>query len=265
MYRFSQLLTRAAAKTLAFRAEIWLWMILESVPLLLFLNFWRSAYGAQTSIRGMNLDTLVYYFIVVLLINTLTASYFESWRIQEIREGKIDFYLVKPLGYITELFTRFLGDKLVSSVLKIPILLVFFLLVQLLFNPALPDLSLVHIVHATYFLCTAFIIQFCFSAIGTLIGFWLEYANGLDNFRWLVVNIFSGSVIPFAFMPENLLRFAELLPFKYLHSVPALILLGRQNITFVDILYALSTSIILLACVQLLWIQARKRYSAYGG
>ena len=69
--------------------------------------------------------------------------------------------------------------------------------------------------------------QFCFSAINVLLGFWPENAEGFDHFRWLTISLLSGIVIPFAFMPPSLLKLAELLPFKYLHSVPVLVLLGQ--------------------------------------
>lgn len=265
MRRFQRLLFRAAAKTIAFRAETWLWLVLEAVPMVILLLIWQGIYGTSTELKGVQFNSLIFYYMCVFVIEMTTAAHFESWRITEIREGKIDFYLAKPLGYISELFTRHLGDKLMSSVLKLPLFLVFFLIISMLFRPILPSLTIHATISALFLLGGAFIMQFCFSAIIVLLGFWLENAEGLDHFRWLTASLFSGVVIPFAFMPPPLLKLAELLPFKYLHGVPVLVLLGQQSAGLGDYLYLFGSCGVLLGITALLWKNARIHYSAYGG
>lgn len=265
MRRVQRLLFRAAAKTIAFRAETWLWLVLEAVPMVILLLIWQGIYGTSTELKGVQFSSLIFYYIFVFIIEMTTAAHFESWRITEIREGKIDFYLAKPLGYISELFTRHLGDKLMSSVLKLPLFLLFFLIIIMLFHPILPSITFNATMSALFILGGAFIMQFCFSAINVLLGFWLENAEGFDHFRWLTISLLSGIVIPFAFMPPSLLKLAELLPFKYLHSVPVLVLLGQQSAGLGDYLYLFGSCVVLIGVTALLWKKARMHYSAYGG
>ncbi len=265
MRRFQKLLFRAAAKTIAFRAETWLWLILEAVPMIILLLIWQGIYADASQLNGVQFNTLIFYYIAVFFVEIATAAHFESWRITEIREGKIDFYLVKPLGYLSELSIRHLGDKAMSLALKLPLFFVFVGIVIALFHPTLPTISLNTIAQTALILSGAFFMQFCLYTNIVILGFWLENAEGLDHFRWLSTSLFSGIVIPFAFMPPVLLNIAEALPFKYLHSVPVLVLLGQQSATATDYLYLGSTCLILIITTFLLWKKARIRYSAYGG
>ena len=265
MRRLQQLLFRAAAKTIAFRAETWLWLILEAVPMIILLMIWQGIYANTSQLHGVQFNILIFYYIFVFFVEMATAAHFESWRINEIREGKIDFYLVKPLGYLTELFIRHVGDKIMSVVLKLPLFLVFVWIVFLLFHPELPTTSIVTYTQTALLLIGAFCMQFCLSAIIVMLGFWLENAEGLDHFRWLSTSLFSGIVIPFAFMPPGLLKLAEALPFKYLHSVPVLVLLGQQTASWHDYVYLGTTCTLLVGLTLWLWKKARARYSAYGG
>jgi ABC-2 type transport system permease protein len=265
MHRLFRLLFRAAAKTIAFRAETWLWLILEAIPLIILLMIWQGIYAQTNILGGVQFSTVVFYYIFVFLVDMLTAAHFESWRIAEIREGRIDFYLTKPLGYLSELSIRHVGDKLMSAVLKLPLFVGFIVLIHLLFHPTLPPIQIITLLQSIPLLLGAFILQFCLSTIIVLIGFWLENAEGLDHFRWLSTSLFSGIAIPFAFMPAGLLHLAQLLPFKYLHSVPVLVLLGQQTIKAGDYLYLTAACFVLGIITLLLWQKARLRYSAYGG
>lgn len=265
MHRLFRLLFRAGAKTIAFRAETWLWLILEAIPLIILLMIWQGIYAQTNILGGVQFSTVVFYYIFVFLVDMLTAAHFESWRIAEIREGRIDFYLTKPLGYLSELSIRHVGDKLMSAVLKLPLFVGFIVLIHLLFHPTLPPIQIITLLQSVPLLLGAFILQFFLSTIIVLIGFWLENAEGLDHFRWLSTSLFSGIAIPFAFMPAGLLHLAQLLPFKYLHSVPVLVLLGQQTIKAGDYLYLTVTCFVLGIITLLLWQKARLRYSAYGG
>ncbi len=265
MHRLIRLLFRAAAKTIAFRAETWLWLLLEAIPLLILLMIWQGIYAQSSVLGGVQFSTVVFYYVFVFLVDMLTAAHFESWRIAEIREGRIDFYLTKPLGYLSELSIRHVGDKLMSAVLKMPLFVGFIFLIHLLFHPTFLPIQIITLLQTIPLLLGAFILQFCLSTIIVLIGFWLENAEGLDHFRWLSTSLFSGIAIPFAFMPAGILNLAQLLPFKYLHSVPVLVLLGQQTIKPGDYLYLTVTCFVLGIITLLLWQKARLRYSAYGG
>lgn len=265
MRRIQRLIFRAAAKAIAFRAEIWLWLILDSAPLLILLIIWQGIYGNAEQLNGVQFHSVIFYYLLVFLVELGTAAHFESWRINEIREGKIDFYLTKPLGYLSELCLRHIGDKAMAIILKIPLLIVFLLIVELIFHPTLPISTLSNFVQAVPILVGAFIVQFYLSAIIVLLGFWLENAEGLDHFRWLTTSLFSGIVIPFAFLPQELLKIAQFLPFKYLHSIPVLVMLGQQTVNVYDYVYLGGFCLGLATVTLWLWQKARKRYSAYGG
>src|SRR5690606_9292553 len=69
-------------------------------------------------------------------------------------------------------------------------------------------------------LLAALVINISISLCITLSTFWLENSFGLAHFKWIVVVIFSGSMLPPALLPSWLQTIIYALPLKYLYYVP---------------------------------------------
>lgn len=262
--KYVELWHRAIVKSLAYRTEAFLWLVLDTLPVLVACLVWVNVFQHRSDLVGFTLGSLVQYYLFTNLLNGLTASHFEQWRVEQIRQGKIDFYLTKPLSYLQEIFWSEVGGKTFFGIMS----LAFFLLLSSLVNiwitlPALTS-SWTSWLLVIGLLIGAYLAEFLFALEIVLLGFWFEASDGLQHFKWITVGLLSGGIIPIAMMPEALRSVVNALPFKYMYAVPIGIAQGTVTMHFWQVSYFFLFLVASWAVVQITWNFARKKYSSAG-
>ena len=112
----------------------------------------------------------------------------------------------------------------------------------------------------------ATVLTFVFDFVIGLGAFWVQDVKTITDFHDIFYFVLSGKVIPLGVLPTAIQIVNDFLPFRYMLSFPAEIILGNLNLE----------NIILGFCVQIFWIilmtflyifmwrKGLKRYSAYG-
>jgi ABC-2 type transport system permease protein len=263
--KYSEIIKRSYIKAIAFRSEVFLWIVLDTLPMMVVLLVWASMYHNNTTFSGYDFSAILQYYFLVAIINGLTAAHFETWRVQEIRDGKIDYFLMRPYSYPLEILLREIGGKLFYMTFSLPFFAVTFLLISTLGSLSLP---VIQPLSATIFLCllvTTFATEFLIGRIIVYAGFWFEYSEGLEHFKWIVITLLSGWMIPTAMMPTWLGTLVESLPFKYMYSVPIGVLQNTRDLRVYDALYIGAFIAVLITINKLMWNKAQYRYSSAGG
>lgn len=239
--------------------------MLDTLPVLILLLVWISIFREQTAINGYSLADILQYYLLAQIIQGISSVHFEKRRIEQIREGKIDFYLIRPLGYLWEIFLDNVGGKifywLTSTTMAIGIYLLFnhFLTIA----PLL--LTFQSIAQFLFLLASSYLIAFFLGALIVMLGFWFEYAEGAEHFKWVIVTIFSGWMIPLELMPTWLNKLATNLPFKYLYAIPIGVLQGRYELTITDLSYITLFITALYLTTKITWAYAKHQYTSHGG
>ncbi len=252
--------------SLQFRSELLLWVVLDFLPFFILFFIFASMYTSQSEVRGLALHQVVEYYFLASIIQGLTGVHFEERRSEEIRMGKIDFFLIRPFSYLQEIIISDLAGKLFYSVLLLPLNIFFFLVIQHLFNIRLfTSIELITLPAFFVLLLAAYCIQLFIGSMITLLTFWFEGAQGLQHFKWVTITIFSGAMFPLEFMPSWLQAAVNALPFKYLYSVPISIMQGRTMLHMQDIVIIAVSILVLLLSTKLLLQLGIKKYSSVGG
>lgn len=264
MKKIGAVLSRAVKQTIEYRSEVLVWFLIDAIPLLIVVIIWQNLYQGQATFSGYSFGEMVWYYFLALVVSSATSSHFESYRTEEIRNGKIDFHFIRPWSFVKEIWYSHLGGKIISLIIKSPLLI--FIGWQLTNNyDQVLQTGLAQSVGFGLMLILAFLIQSLISTTLTLAGFWFESGSALENFKWIFITLFSGSIIPIALMPDWLAKVVAFLPFKYLYAIPIEIIQGRRMINWSDYFYASLFIIALLLLVQILERAGRKIYAAYGG
>jgi ABC-2 type transport system permease protein len=98
------------------------------VPLVGTVLIWQALFESRgEDIRGYNFGQIVYYFLVVLLVDNLVTPTDDEWQIAaEIREGQINNFLSKPVDYLAYRASLFLSARLLyTAVTILPVIAVF--------------------------------------------------------------------------------------------------------------------------------------------
>jgi ABC-2 type transport system permease protein len=262
---YSEVIKRAYIKAIAYRSEVFLWIALDTLPMMVVLLVWVSMYNDGQSYVGYNLSAILQYYFLVAVINGMTSAHFESWRTQEIRDGKIDYFLIRPFAYPLEILLRDIGGKLFYLTFSLPFFAAVFLLISTLGHVSLPTLALVPSLTFVCLLLTTYTIEFLIARLIVYTGFWLHYTEGLEHFKWATITLFSGWMIPVVMMPHWLATIVTALPFKYMYSVPIGVIQGTRSLSVSDITYLGLFISGLLALNAWVWHHAQYRYSSSGG
>jgi ABC-2 type transport system permease protein len=213
------LLSTYYAHMLEYRAEIFLWALAGSLPLIL-MGVWIQAGG-----RGnFGLDSLQFarYFFAVFLVRQFTTIWV-IWEFErEVIEGTLSFRLLQPLDPVWHHVALHLSEKLA----RLPVVLLFIVLFFGLYPGAfwIPDAGRLFLFAlAVVFAFTArFLIQYTFA----LLAFWTERANALEEFWFLFYIFLSGMIAPLEVFPAAVREFVLWTPFPYLVYFPAALAIG---------------------------------------
>lgn len=250
-----------------YRAEIFLWAIATSLPLIM-MGVWVEA-GDSGRFAGFTAVDAARYFIAVFAVRQLTIV----WVIYEFEyhvvSGKLSPILLHPIDPMVRYVTELLGEQL--SRWPFGLLLVglcFFIQPQALWGsesdpgmwlPAWHRVGLFFVA-----VVAAFTLRFLLQYTTAFLAFWLERVAAIDGLIMIPYTFLSGLVIPLQVMPDAMREFALWTPFPYMVWLPASLLAGGE----VDLVRGFSTLagwiVVLWIVNRWLWRKGLKHYSAMG-
>jgi ABC-2 type transport system permease protein len=181
----------------------------------------------------------------------------------EIKEGKVAVELIRPYNYLGMKTMQAFGEGIFR--------LVFF---------SLPGMVIVGIIFPMEFstngetwlffassLIFSFIINTQINLITGILTFFLFNNNGLMRAKRVIIDLFSGLLLPISFYPMWAQDIMQYFPFQAISYIPSMIFTeGLQgNEVLQAILLQGFWAIVLLIPIQLLWILAKKRMIIQGG
>ena len=234
--------------------------------LVVVFTLWGAAFSGQGDIGGFDLKQTLTYFVILLPLNFLISAMSEDYQIsEEIRNGMINQFLLKPINYYAYRFSVFVAARLVSGALAIvPLLLVLpFLWSSLAVPPDWPQRLAVAVPAMMMSAIIQFTIAYCFG----LLTFWFLEIQSFVILSMAVEVLLGGQMFPLDLMPTWLYQLSQYLPYYYMMYFPAAILTGRLPLADVGAGLALQAMwvVILLVIGQALWARGLKKHTAVGG
>lgn len=227
---------------------------------------WGAAHAGNPIIGGFALNQTITYFVMLLVLQFLIGAFNEDYQISEdIRNGLINQFLLKPINYFAYRFSIYVAARLVSGLLVfVPLLLVYPFIHDYLtfptdtwrFTLGFPAILLGAMIQ--------FSIAYCFG----MLTFWFLEIQGFVILSMAIESVLGGQIFPLDLLPPWLLRIAEYLPFYYQMYFPAAIFSGRINdpaLVIRGLGIAFCWVALLLLIGQVLWRRGLRRHTAVGG
>ena len=227
---------------------------------------WGAAFQGQTEIGGFSLSQTLTYFITLLVLQFFISAFNEDYQIsEEIRNGIINQFLLKPINYFVYRFTVFISARLVSGLLALlPLLLLSPLLYPYLTYPVDSWRFAVGIPALLLSAFIQFTIAYCFG----LLTFWFLEIQSFIILSLAIETVLGGQVFPLDLMPDALYQVSKYLPYYYQMYFPAAILTGRINDVSVAVQglgIQVFWAVALFGLAELLWRRGLRRHTAVGG
>ena len=250
------LLTVYYAHMLEYRAEIFLWALAGSLPIIL-MGVWIEA--SQSGDFGLSATDFARYFFSVFLIRQFTTIWV-IWEFErEVVEGRLSFRLLQPLDPVWHHIARHLSEKLT----RLPFALLFAGLFFLLYPQAFWLPGFTNMLLCVLAITLAFILRFIIQYTFAMLAFWTERASALQQFWYLFYIFLSGTVAPLEVFPPQVRAVVNWTPFPYLMHFPAALLVGLP-VEFWHLGVMLGWLGLFVVLNRWLWRRGLKHYSGMG-
>ena len=249
------------AETIAYRAEMIVWILTTTMPLVM-LALWTSV-AAEAPFQQFTRSDFVAYYLTALIVRNLTSNWV-AWQLaEEIRNGSLSMRLLRPVHPMAGLFATQAAGVPLRAVVILPVVLALVLSDGsgvLVSDPAHLGLFALSLVGAW------FLTFFTFVTIGAL-SFFLEKSLALAEVYFGLFMVMSGYLMPLELMPDWLRTAAHWLPFRYTLGGPVELLVGRHPdladaAGVVGAQWAWATVMGTLAMIT--WRRGLRRYEAFG-
>lgn len=258
---YPTLLRVGLAETIAYRAEMLVWMLTTTMPLV-SLALW-NAVAHEAPIGAFGPEEFTRYFLITLLVRQLTGCWL-VWELNhEIRTGTLTQRLLRPIHPFIAYSAENLGAFPVRTLISLPVmLLALYYGGQSLFHGQLSLLPL--------WLCSligAWLINFFVMALVGSLAFYMESALSVFDAYFGLFTVLSGYLIPLSLFPNWLTSLNNWLPFRYTIGFPVELATGILSPERAWHDLGIQWLWAAICCILSLLVFSRgvKRYAAFGG
>ncbi|MBN2798544.1 MAG: ABC-2 family transporter protein [Deltaproteobacteria bacterium] len=250
----------STARVMAYRAEMVIWILSASLPLVM-LALW-NAVAAEGPIAGMGQGEMARYFAATLLVNQLTGVWI-VWQLNyEIRTGLLSTQLLRPVHPLWHNAVWMMTALPIRALVMLPILGAL-----LAWRPDLwvrPDPLMLPVFALS--VAMAWALAFLVQATFAILSFWLDQSIGLFGVWYSGWALLSGYVAPLALFPDWAQRPLRFSPFRAMLGLPVELLGGFVSPREVGLDLAVQAGWVLgaLVLVRVLWRRGLRHYGAYG-
>lgn len=264
--KYWSVFTTGLQNTFVYRWNFVLRSLFALVPLAGTVFIWKALFESRgAEIRGYDFGQMIYYFLVVLLVDNLVTPTDDEWQIaSEIRDGQINNFLSKPVDYLAYRATLFLSSRLLYTAVTLPaIAAVFFWFREFIVLPTDP------ITWPLFFvsLAMAAAIQFLLAYALAMLAFWILEISTIVFILYSFEYYLSGRLFPLNVMPDWLQEILRWLPFTYELYFPVAIL--TEKVKGEDLWSGLAIQagwvVLCFLGARLMWRRGLRRYESVGG
>ncbi len=209
--------------SLAYRSSYLTGVFNYSIQIGAYFFLWDAIYSGHRLLGGLTKDEMITYVIVAWVARSFYFSNLDRRVAGEIRDGKIALELIRPYSYQMVKYARAFGEAIF----------------RIMFY-ALPAGTLIYLIrpfglpagwqNGLVFLLTilgSFVIYAQISMIAGFLAFFTQSTSGIFRAKRVVMDLFSGLLLPISFYPQWAVKVINLFPFQTVSYLPNLIYLGK--------------------------------------
>lgn len=208
---------------LAYRARYFVGVITYLVHVAVYYFLYKALYQGTGEIHGYNLPDMITYVSIGWISKSFYLNYIDHQLATDVRMGQIAMDLIKPVDFQIMHFFRGYGQSLFRILLFTPPIVLATVLVFPVHGPS----SGAHL--ALFFLSTLFS-ALIYLGLNYLFGVAAVFFLSIEGILYpknMMIELFSGLLIPIDWFPGWFQTLSALLPFQAIAFVPLSIYLGR--------------------------------------
>ena len=249
-------------RSVEYRVDFFVHLIRGLIGLMVMLLIFRSVFTQQPNFLGYSFSSMFTYLIMARVFHFTGRGNTARDIAQEIKEGQLSVYLLKPISYLRYWLSVFCADRLFEMIIRFSLIFVFLIFFPGFFS--FPPFSTILVLALFLFLALAF--NYLFNLFMASLAFWVTDIRLFGTFVGLVVGFLGGEVLPLDVLPAGLKNIAFFLPFQYTLYFP--IQIYQEKLPPEQILkgffFMLAWIGFFCLLVLRLWRKGVKKYEAIG-
>jgi len=249
------------AEAVAYRAELFVWVLSTTMPLVMYV-LW-SAVAREAPVGRYGDREFLAYFLAAFIVRQLTSNW-AAWQMNfEVRQGILSMRLLRPLTPVVSWAVETLAYMPMRLLVIVPPVVTWLAVLGGAFLPRTVAGWGLFALGAAGGWLLVFTINVC---VGTLSLFMKSSLKLMDAYL-AATFVFSGYLIPVELFPDRLRAVVEWLPFRYTIGLPVELLTSHHGTAEAARLVAVQWGFCALFGVLglLLWRRGIRNFEAYGG
>lgn len=233
--------------SLTYRMDILVSAAFSAFRIVLIYLLWSAVYSNNQTIEGMNLQDMITYYLIGLIISPVTQGegllYDFAW---EVRNGQYSKYMVRPMSPLYYFASGSIARQIVPTIIGA----ITFGIVLVFWGSYFAPISIEGLIACTLTSILAMFMNIIISYIISASAFKFTMIAGFHVTIMIIKTLLSGSLIPL-----NLLfgeKAAVFIPFAYTNYFPAMQCMGKTETSI-----WISTSV-LMAWTLILFLIAKR-------
>lgn len=263
---YKQVFKLGFRKSYEYRTNFYMGFVSLIFPLTIQYFMWAGLFRASEdgTVFQYSFAQMLEYAVFASLVTKIISSSFVYEISNDIMQGGLSKYLVKPISYFSYHLMNYMGEKSATVLSSLFIIVAFWAGFALWGGSALPMMQLLlFLLSLTLGMFLNFIIFYGVCSM----GFWMINAGGAIFVITLVGTIVSGGIFPLDIFGSEIQFMLHLLPFPYTSYFPISILCG--TISGKQIAEGLMLQMFWIGLTFLIakavWKIGLKRFAAVGG
>ena len=267
MRKYLYVLSLGIKETMAYRADFWIGIASAVFPILIQIFMWQALYGGADGATLFNRTyaQMMAYSVSASLLWRLLKTGFEYDIKEDIKNGGLSKYVIRPVEYLPYRLSSFLGQKIAVLLSGLALMALALTGVGLYFHEMPVTLS--GVLFFIPVLLGALVLNFLLFFCVGMWAFWLSEIGFMFEAVRIVIVVLSGGIFPLEIFGDTVCRFLKYLPFNYAVGFPVDVLTGaaaRPEI-LAGIAFQLIWIGLMTAIGRGLWNLGTKKYLAAGG
>ncbi|WP_227940312.1 ABC transporter permease [Alkalihalobacillus deserti] len=248
---------------LAYRTNYYSGILIYSINIGAYYFLWTAIYGGKEDIQGLSVLQMTTYIAVAWMARAFYFNNIDREIAMEIQDGKVAIEMIRPYNYLGMKTMQGLGEGIFRLLFfSVPGMVIVALLFPISFSA-----SLMTWVFFFVSLVFSFIVNTQINLLTGMMTFFLFNNSGLIRAKRVVIDLFSGLLLPISFYPLWAQSVMMYLPFQAISYIPSMIFtegfVGSEIYTAV--MLQAFWALLLMIPIQLLWSLAKKQLIVQGG
>ncbi|WP_243291545.1 ABC-2 family transporter protein [Bacillus sp. FJAT-47783] len=248
---------------LAYRTNYYTGILIYSINIGAYYFLWSAIYGGKGDIQGLSVAQMITYVAVSWMARAFYFNNIDREIAMEIKEGKVAVELIRPYHYLGMKTMQALGEGIFRLLFfSLPGMVIVSFIFPLSFSAegstwALFAVSIIF----------SFVINTQLNLITGMLTFFLFNVDGLMRAKRVVIDLFSGLLLPISFYPLWAQQVMTWFPFQAISYIPSMIFTeGFQGQEVMSALMLQAVwAVILIIPIQVMWMIAKKQMVIQGG